>query len=125
MQPQRSLSTRTTCTPRAAPTQQPAFRSQFVAPHGAHSIEYQAPQAAKQPAHAPRRVMRASVQCAASTAAGEAPTKMSDNGLPRTAVVGVLGGGQLGKMLGQEAVSGSSALELPDLQLWRSALYFD
>ena len=26
-------------------------------------------------------------------------------GLPRTAVVGVLGGGQLGKMMGQEAVS--------------------
>ena len=30
-------------------------------------------------------------------------------GLPRTAVVGVLGGGQLGKMMGQEAVSGGGA----------------
>ena len=33
-------------------------------------------------------------------------TKVVDTGLPRTAVVGVLGGGQLGKMMAQEAVSG-------------------
>lgn len=49
-----------------------------------------------------RRPMQRRVVCAA---APEAPTKVVDTGLPRTAVVGVLGGGQLGKMLGQEAVS--------------------
>jgi len=58
--------------------------------------------------HAPsssRRAMRA-VTCSAAQAAGEAATKVVDSGLPRTAVVGVLGGGQLGKMMAQEAVSG-------------------
>lgn len=35
-------------------------------------------------------------------------TKVVDTGLPRTAVVGVLGGGQLGKMMAQEAVSGGT-----------------
>eukprot|EP00884_Botryococcus_braunii_P000738 jgi/Botrbrau1/10665/Bobra.53_2s0021.1 len=32
------------------------------------------------------------------------PTLISDGGLPRAAVVGVLGGGQLGQMLAQEAI---------------------
>lgn len=50
--------------------------------------------------------MRAVTCTAASQAAAETATKVVDSGLPRTAVVGVLGGGQLGKMLGQEAVSG-------------------
>ena len=36
--------------------------------------------------------------------------RCSDVGLPRTAVLGVLGGGQLGKMLAMEAVSGSFRL---------------
>ncbi len=56
--------------------------------------------------HAARRTMRAVSCSAASPAAGETATKVVESGLPRTAVVGVLGGGQLGKMLGQEAVSG-------------------
>ncbi len=42
---------------------------------------------------------------AAAAAASDVPTKIASNGLPRSAVVGVLGGGQLGKMLAQEAVS--------------------
>lgn len=37
-------------------------------------------------------------------AGGAGPTSISEGGLPRSAVVGVLGGGQLGKMIAQEAV---------------------
>ena len=56
--------------------------------------------------HARRSAMRQGVTCSAAPAAGEAAsTKVVESGLPRTAVVGVLGGGQLGKMMGQEAVS--------------------
>lgn len=46
------------------------------------------------------------VTCGAASQQSDAPTKVVDTGLPRTAVVGVLGGGQLGKMMAQEAVSG-------------------
>lgn len=53
-----------------------------------------------------RRPVRRPLQRRVTMAAApEAPTKVVETGLPRTAVVGVLGGGQLGKMLGQEAVS--------------------
>ena len=47
--------------------------------------------------------MRAITTC---VAAPDSPSvaSVAPAGLPRTAVVGVLGGGQLGKMLGQEAV---------------------
>src|SRR5690349_7748727 len=38
-------------------------------------------------------------------ALGDDSTQITATGLPRAAVVGVLGGGQLGKMLAQEAVS--------------------
>ena len=41
---------------------------------------------------------------AAASSSMDHPTAIHPAGLPRTAVVGVLGGGQLGKMLGQEAV---------------------
>jgi len=44
------------------------------------------------------------IEMAASTAPPASdPTSITDAGLPRSAVVGVLGGGQLGKMLAQEA----------------------
>eukprot|EP00887_Chlorella_sp_A99_P006268 scaffold3.g6268.t1 len=43
------------------------------------------------------------VQAAASAAEAPSDTQVTQTGLPRTAVVGVLGGGQLGKMLAQEA----------------------
>lgn len=42
---------------------------------------------------------------ASSSSMDDHPHKIVSTGLPRTAVVGVLGGGQLGKMLAQEAVS--------------------
>lgn len=59
---------------------------------------------------------RTVVRCAAAAdAAGQTAHAIAD-GFPRTAVVGVLGGGQLGKMLGQEAVSEGS------LGVWISLL---
>lgn len=41
---------------------------------------------------------------AAAPSSAFAATQIIDSGLPRSSVVGVLGGGQLGKMLAQEAV---------------------
>ncbi|KAL4429623.1 hypothetical protein ABPG77_008672 [Micractinium sp. CCAP 211/92] len=64
--------------------------------------------------HAARRTMRAVSCSAASPAAGETATKVVESGLPRTAVVGVLGGGQLGKMLGQEAAKMGIKLKVLD-----------
>lgn len=47
---------------------------------------------------------RLAVAATAAAQSEASPSHVVDTGLPRTAVVGVLGGGQLGKMLGQEAV---------------------
>ncbi|PSC69680.1 phosphoribosylaminoimidazole chloroplastic [Micractinium conductrix] len=59
--------------------------------------------------------MRQGVTCSAAPAAGEAAsTKVVESGLPRTAVVGVLGGGQLGKMMGQEAAKMGVTLRVLD-----------
>jgi len=51
-------------------------------------------------------------------AATEGPYARSDVGLPRAAVVGVLGGGQLGKMLATEAARARPHSSAALLQLW-------
>ncbi|GBF89664.1 phosphoribosylaminoimidazole, chloroplastic-like [Raphidocelis subcapitata] len=61
------------------------------------------------PCRAPRAAMRraaaASKQPAAADARADDPTHVSEAGLPRTAVVGVLGGGQLGRMMALAAAN--------------------
>lgn len=54
------------------------------------------------------------VTCQAAASQSNAPTKVVDTGLPRTAVVGVLGGGQLGKMMAQEAAKMGVTLKVLD-----------
>jgi phosphoribosylaminoimidazole carboxylase len=51
---------------------------------------------------------------AATPAGADAPTAVAPGGLPRSAVVGVLGGGQLGKMLAQEAAKMGVKLKVLD-----------
>lgn len=50
----------------------------------------------------------------AASAAALGPTHITEGGLPRTAVLGVLGGGQLGKMLAQEAAKMGVKLKVLD-----------
>lgn len=80
-----------------------AARPQSLAANQA--VQMQHAGAASAPASATRPARRPLARRVTCSAASEAPTKVVETGLPRTAVVGVLGGGQLGKMLGQEAVS--------------------
>jgi phosphoribosylaminoimidazole carboxylase len=59
------------------------------------------------------RSLQLSVMANAAPNSG-APTSIGDGGLPRTAVVGVLGGGQLGKMLAQEAAKMGVTIKVLD-----------
>ena len=80
-----------------------AARPQSLAANQA--VQMQHAGAASAPASAARPARRPLARRVTCSAASEAATKVVETGLPRTAVVGVLGGGLLGKMLGQEAVS--------------------
>lgn len=87
---------------RLAQPRQAAARSQFAAGNQAATTRSAG-------SSTPRRTMerqQQAVTCGAAASQSDAATKVVDTGLPRTAVVGVLGGGQLGKMMAQEAVSG-------------------
>ena len=89
----------------APPSKQAAARPQCVAANQGSQAQLCSQASAPVKRHA-RRAMRSPTNtCAAASGAGDAASKVNETGLPRTAVIGVLGGGQLGKMMGQEAVS--------------------
>ncbi len=94
----------------AAPPPRPAPRPLAAQPPraGAASRPHQKPAAAMPPAAA------ASAPAGDAAAAAAATARVSAAGLPRTAVVGVLGGGQLGKMLAQEAAKMGVRLRVLD-----------
>jgi len=88
---------------RLAQPVQAAARPQFAACNRVAAVRSAGSSAPRRRAMAERQQ---AVTCQATASQSDAPTKIVDTGLPRTAVVGVLGGGQLGKMMAQEAVSG-------------------
>ena len=91
---------------RLAQPRQAAARPQFAAGNQVATSRSAGSSAPRRRAMAERQQ---AVTCQAAASQADAPTKVVDTGLPRTAVVGVLGGGQLGKMMAQEAVSGQAA----------------
>jgi len=69
------------------------------------------------PSHRPStqssRSLQLSIMVNAASSSG-GPTSIGNGGLPRSAVVGVLGGGQLGKMLAQEAAKMGVTIKVLD-----------
>lgn len=96
-------------------TLQVVARPQIVAANQAVQCQSSCASTVLPQRHARRPTMRTNVTCQAASPAGEnAATKVVATGLPRTAVVGVLGGGQLGKMMGQEAAKMGVTLRVLD-----------